>query len=328
MPNPNHVTELINMSDNLVEKVTEETELTETVETEQQEAAAADLAEGLTQEPAEEAIETIGLDDLVGETKAQDEAEDEHQKQLNNAYAKGRVTRKRLKHLEEQINQGNIPEELAFKPQEPKSAPQLSDFQSRLYDDFDGEPLVMVEAYKEAVREHEKSHQSVAQQEEAHNAQVKQYLAMQNQAEENFIGNVERLQKVIPTIDTGLQKAEQLLGETDFNAIRDVVGDNAPLVLGLIGTNKDVQANLMQAVQGGQTSLIKYLTRLEDDAVKRLPQKTISKAPSDTPLSGGTSKTIDYDAEIQKVKNDPKLRGMPAVKKLKELRAAKAALHK
>ena len=325
MPNPNHVMELINMSDNLVEKVTEETELTETVETEQQEAAAADLAEGLTQEPAEEAIETIGLDDLVGETKAQ---ADDEQKEKNKLYAQNRVMSKKLKHLEEQIDKGVIPEEYAFKPQEAQPEPDLADFQSRLYDDFEGDTNLMLAHFNEAQRKHSQTHQSVSQQKEAHTAQLKQQLAIAKQAEESFIGNVERLQKVIPTIDTGLQKAEQLLGETDFNAIRDVVGDNAPLVLGLIGTNKDVQANLMQAVQGGQTSLIKYLTRLEDDAVKRLPQKTISKAPSDTPLSGGTSKTIDYDAEIQKVKNDPKLRGMPAVKKLKELRAAKAALHK
>ncbi len=325
MPNPNHVTELTNMSDTLVEKVTEENEAIEASVSEQLESAAVDDVEGSTQEPAEETVETIGLDDLVGETKAQ---ADDEQKEKNKLYAQNRVMSKKLKHLEEQIDKGVIPEEYAFKPQQAQPEPELADFQSRLYDDFEGDTNLMLAHFNEAQRKYSQSHQSVSQQEEAHKAQLKQQLAMAQQAEESFLGNVERLQKVIPTIDTGLQKAEQLLGETDFNAIRDAVGDNAPLVLGLIGTNKDVQANLMQAVQGGQTSLIKYLTRLEDDAVKRLPQKTISKAPSDTPLSGGTSKTIDYDAEIQKVKNDPKLRGMPAVKKLKELRAAKAALHK
>ena len=68
---------------------------------------------------------------------------------------------------------------------------------------------------------------------------------------------------------------------------------------------------------------MQYITRLGDGAVSRLPQKTVSRAGGESPLSGGSHKTIDFDAEIAKVGSDPKLTGMERINKIKELRAQK-----
>jgi len=282
------------MSDNLVDEVTEETDVVEEVVDEQLDSLAGDDAEDSTQEAAEETIETISINDLGGETQAQSEEEDKHQKELNNAYAKTRKAKKRLKQLEEQVESGTLPQEFAYKPQEVKPEPQLAEFQNRLYDDFEGDANLMLAHFNEARRQHDASNQSDKQAMQAHNDSLREQIRLEREAEERFQTNVEQFAAVVPDLDDGLAKAEKLLGEQDFNSVRSIVGDNAPLVLGLIGANKDVQNGLQQAVFNATqtqnpTELIKYLTRLEDKVSSGLPRNKISKAKAETPLSGSAN---------------------------------------
>ena len=276
------------MSDNLVDEVTEENDVVEEVVDEQLDSLAGDDAEDSTQEAEEETIETISINDLGGETQAQSEEEDKHQKELNNAYAKTRKAKKRLKQLEDQVESGTLPEQFAYKPQEVKAEPQLAEFQNRLYDDFEGDPNLMLAHFNEARRQHEASHQSDKQAMQAHNDSLREQIRLEREAEERFQTNVEQF-------------------EQDFNSVRSIVGDNAPLVLGLIGANKEVQNGLQQAVFNATqtqnpTELIKYLTRLEDKVSSGLPRNKISKAKAETPLSG--SANVDqYDKQLKNIES-------------------------
>jgi hypothetical protein len=167
----------------------------------------------------------------------------------------------------------------------------------------------------------------LATQEQSHNEQLLKQVQADKVADEQFISSIDGLRGRIPDIDQSLEKAEAVLGVNDFEAIRGFVGGNAALVLGVIGANAEVQAELSEAAATGHTpTLIKYLTRLEDRIVSNLPSKTVSKAGGETPLGGGSGSMIDYDAEIAKVFNDPAMKGMKGVNRIKELRAARDSL--
>ncbi len=323
------------MSDNLVDEVTEENDVVEEVVDEQLESPAGDDAEDSTQETAEETIETISINDLGGETQAQSDEEDKQkqQKELNNVYARTRKAKKRLKQLEEQVESGTLPQEFAYKPQEAKPEPQLAEFQNRLYDDFEGDSNLMLAHFNEARRQYDASHQSDKQAMQAHNDSLREQIRLEREAEERFQANVEQFAAVVPDLDDGLAKAEKLLGEQDFNSVRSIVGDNAPLVLGLIGANKDVQNGLQQAVFNATqaqnpTELIKYLTRLEDKVSSGLPRNKISKAKAETPLSG--SPNVDqFEKQLKNIeagkgeyKNLSAFEKRTAIRKLQKEREA------
>jgi len=315
------VTETINMSDAESREVSQENEVIETEATEQLDLPAGEQAEGSTQESTEETFEPIDLNDLVSETKAED---DSTKKQLDNAHAKARVYRNKLKQLEDQVSKGEIHSEYAFKGEDVGQEPTLDSFQSRLYDDFEGSTELMLAHFNEARRIYDSKTQGVSTQREQHLEQVKQSIKLEQEAADRFDTQTESFKKYVPDIDDSLAKAEKLLGEADFNAIRGVVGDNAPLVLGVIGENKDVQLALQEAAAtGNQAHLIKYLTRLEDRVSNNLPRKTVSKAGSESPLSGSVSKNIDYDAEIARISSDPSIKAMDRVNQIKELRRQK-----
>ena len=312
------------MSDAESREGSQEVDLSQLDTSEQLEPSADGQVEDSTQEPTEEVFETVELNDLVGETKA--ESDDEKEK--NKLYASNRVMSKKLKQLEEQVSQGNIPSEFAFNPDDIGEEPSIKDYQARLYDEFDGSEAIMIAKYQEDLRKFERKTQGISTQREQHLDNIKQHIQAQNDAISQFEADTENLRKFVPNIDDGLAKAEQLLTPADFNAIRKAAKANAPLVLGLIGTNKQAQIGLAKAVEEQASgrddfAVVQYITRLGDGAVRRLPQKTVSRAGGESPLSGGSHKTIDFDAEIAKVGSDPKLTGMERINKIKELRAQK-----
>jgi hypothetical protein len=312
------------MSGTEVELGSQDIEQTEALANEQLSALGNDEAEGSTQESAEEAIEQVSINDLAGETKALDS-----EKKTNNLYAQNRVMSRKLKELESQIEAGNLPPEHAFKPVEKGDRPKLTDFvnDTRLYDEFNGSEALALASFNEAKEEWAESRSSLATQEQSHNEQLLKQVQADKVADEQFIASIDGLRGRIPDIDQSLEKAETVLGVNDFEAIRGAVGGNAALVLGVIGANAEVQAELSEAAATGHTpTLIKYLTRLEDRIVSNLPSKTVSKAGGETPLGGGSGSMIDYDAEIVKVYNDPAMRGMKGVNRIKELRAARDSL--
>ena len=304
-------------------EVSQEIERAETLATEQLSELGSEQVEDSTQEAAEETLEQVSINDLVGETQAQDA----DQKEKNRLYAENRVKSRQLKELKAQVESGQLPPDLAYKPEEESKEPQLVDFQSRLYDDFDGDTTLMSLAYQEALRKYDRHQETVSRQSREHVERVQSQLQADTEADAKFVSQVEAMRSQIPEIDESLIAAERLLGVQDFEAIRKTVGDNAPLVLGVIGTNRQVQAELAQVTaKRSLPELVRYLTRLEDKVLSNLSRKTVSKAQGESPLSGGTSSITDFDAEIAKVLNDPAMRGMKGVKRIKELRAQKASL--
>ncbi len=304
-------------------EVSQEIEQTETLATEQLSELGSEQVEDSTQEAAEETLEQVSINDLVGETQAQDE----EQKERNRLYAENRVKSKQLKELKAQVESGQLPPDLAYKPQEESQEPQLVDFQSRLYDDFDGDTTLMSLAYNEALRKYDRQQEAVSRQSREHVERVQAQLQADTEADAQFVSQVEALRGQIPEIDESLIAAERLLGVQDFEAIRKTVGSNAPLVLGVIGADRKVQAELAQATAtGDMPALVRYLTRLEDKIVNNMSRKTVSKATGETPLAGGSQSMIDYDAEIIKVMNDKSMTGMERVKRKHELEAQRDSL--
>ena len=245
-------------------EVSQEIERAETLATEQLSELGSEQVEDSTQEAAEETLEQVSINDLVGETQAQDA----DQKEKNRLYAENRVKSRQLKELKAQVESGQLPPDLAYKPEEESKEPQLVDFQSRLYDDFDGDTTLMSLAYQEALRKYDRQQEAVSRQSREHVERVQSQLQADTEADAKFVSQVEAMRSQIPEIDESLIAAERLLGVQDFEAIRKTVGDNAPLVLGVIGTNRQVRAELAQATaRGSMPELVRYLTRLEDKVI-------------------------------------------------------------
>jgi len=312
------------MSDSIVELGSQEVEQAEAVADEQLSALGNDDAEGSPQESVEEAVEQVSIDDLMGETKAPDD----EQAKKNNLYAQNRIMSKKLKQLEQAVETGRLPEDYAYKSEANVSEPDLKDFQSRLYDDYEGDTNLMLAHYQDSIRKFERHTSNETKAQEQHNERVRQDVLSRKANDEAFIASIEQHKAIVPNLDQSLIKAEEKLGVNDFEAVRGALSnDIAPLVLGVIGTNDKVYGELVEAAQAGQLATIQYLTRLEDKIKGNLSSKnTVSKAGGESPLTGGNSSVIDYDAEIQKVLQDPKMRGMKGVNRLKELRKAKASL--
>lgn len=310
------------MSDAEVEKVSQDVEQIESEDTEQHLLTGVDSVEDSTQESAEE-TQTVSLNELVGETKA----DDSEQRERNKLYAQNRVMSRKLKQLEAQAEANQLPPEHAFKPVDDVVEPKLTDFQNRLYDDFEGDANLMLAHFNEARRQYDSAGVAVKAQQDQHNKKVLANVREQQARAESFIANVEKTRKLVPDIDDSLVKAEDMLGAQAFENIRNEVGENAPLVLAVLGSDKKKFNELAELNQNGTVNqIIRFLTRLEDDIVSKLPSKnTISKARGETPLSGGTGSVIDYDAEISKVFNDPKMKGMKGVNRVRELRAQRDA---
>ncbi len=312
------------MSDETVELGSQEVEQAEATADEQLSALGNDDAEGSPQESVEEVVEQVSIDDLMGETKAPDD----EQAKKNNLYAQNRIMSKKLKQLEQAVETGKLPEDYAYKSESNVSEPDLKEFHSRLYDDYDGDIDLMKLHFQQALRKYDQHASNETKAQEQHNERVRQDVLARKANDEAFIASIEQHKAIVPNLDQSLIKAEEKLGVNDFEAVRGALSnDIAPLVLGVIGTNDKVYGELVEAAQKGQLATIQYLTRLEDKIKGNLNSKnTVSKAGGESPLSGGNSSVIDYDAEIQKVLQDPKMRGMKGVNRLKELRKAKASL--
>jgi hypothetical protein len=285
------------------EQMAQDESTIEQVDVEQLAEAGADATELSTQDNAEAEIEQISAADLAGSQPETDEAD----KERNKLYAENRVAKKRLKELERQVDSGNIPDSYAFKPSETVERPKLTEYvnEERLYSEFNGSEALALAAYNEAKELYSEKNGSVESERVAHAESVKRQIAAQMAAENAFDESIAKHSKVVNNIDTSLERAESLLGERDFNTVRDIVGgDNAALVLATIGANDKVQAEFMevasQAIQTGNINLMgKHLARLEDRIVSNLPSaKTISTAASENPVGGDGADLSDLDKKM------------------------------
>ena len=241
------------------EQMAQDESTIEQVDVEQLAEAGADAAELSTQDNAETEIEQISAADLAGSQPETDEAD----KERNKLYAENRVAKKRLRELEKQVDSGNIPESYAFKQSETVERPMLTDYvnEERLFSEFIGDSAVALAAYNEAKESYSEKNGSVESERAAHAESVKRQIAAQMAAETAFDESIAKHSKVVNNIDASLERAESLLGERDFNTVRDIVGgDNAALVLATIGANDKVQAEFMevanQAIQTGNINLM------------------------------------------------------------------------
>jgi len=289
--------------DNVEQKIKEEAQEID-ISVEQLADAGAKAAEDQTHDPVDSEIEQIDVEALAGTQPEKKEAEKEH----NRLYAENRVKTKRLRQLQAQLENGVIPESHAFKPQEAKEKPKLDDFVKgdRFYDDFNGNEAIALAAYQEAKEEWQSGSKSVDAQKEEHLATLRERTMAEIAREEAFDESVAKFGKSVKGLDDSLSKAEKLLGERDFIAVRDVIGDNAALVLAVIGSNAKEQRDFLAvadkaAVTGDPTAIIKHLTLLEHRVLSNFPSaKTISNAASEKPVGGGEKVDSNLDALIDK----------------------------
>lgn len=274
------------------EQMTNDQESSEQIDASQLAEAGASDSTDTTQVDAETdkvEVEQIDLEALAGSQPETTE------KERNNLFAANRVKTKRLKELEAQLEAGNIPQGHEFKPEGQGEKPKVADFVNDdvLYDKFGGSENVALAAYQEAKEDWNAHGTTVGNQTTAHNKQMADNVRFQIAQEETFEGNIDKHRKTIKGLDDSLASAEKIYGEGDFNAIRDAVGDNAPLVLAVLGSNNGERDALAAAVAtNNQAHIIKHLTRLEDKILNNLPSvNKISKANSETPLGGGSNDT-------------------------------------
>ena len=297
------------MSDQEIDQLDQESEVVEAVTEEQDLALESADTDNSSQELEEAEAATVNLADLVGETEAQDD--DQETKQHNASFARERVRQskqlqkkqEKLEQLQAQIEQGQEPAGFEFKAKEATPRPMFDDYKARLYDEFEGSEALMLAKLSEDTELWKESNQSISTQRDEHRQKSLDNVAAMKAVEDKFAEDVETVKAIAPTIDSDIDNAHTLLGDSDFNAIRNYIGKNSPLVLGVIGASKATQAELADVVaMGSYSELTKYLTRLEDKVVKNLPKKThVSQAKAEEPISGGASSAFNVDKEIAKI---------------------------
>lgn len=318
------------MSGETIEKLDQENEVIEAVAEEQDLALESADTDDSSQESEEAEAATVNLADLVGETETQED--DLDAKQNNASFARARVRQskqlqkkqEKLDQLQAQIEQGQEPAGFEFKAKEATPEPMLDDFigDDRLYGEFKGEAAIALAKYNEAHSQWVRSNQSISTQRDEHRQKSLDNVAAMKAVEGKFAEDVETVKAIAPTIDSDIDSAHTLLGDSDFNAIRNYIGKNSPLVLGVIGASKATQAELADVVaMGSYSELTKYLTRLEDKVVKNLPKKThVSQAKAEEPISGGASSAMNLDKEIAKINKRTDLTAFDKAKQRKELK--------
>ena len=297
------------MSDQEIDQLDQDNELIEAVTEEQDLALESADTDDSSQESEEAEAATVNLADLVGETEAQDD--DLETKQHNASFARERVRQskqlqkkqEKLEQLQAQIEQGQEPAGFEFKAKEATPRPMFDDYKARLYDEFEGSEALMLAKLSEDTELWKESNQSISTQRDEHRQKSLDNVAAMKAVEDKFAEDIETVKAIAPTIDSDIDNAHTLLGDSDFNAIRNYIGKNSPLVLGVIGASKATQAELADVVaMGSYSELTKYLTRLEDKVVKNLPKKThVSQAKAEEPISGGASSAFNVDKEIAKI---------------------------
>ena len=297
------------MSDQEIDQLDQDNELIEAVTEEQDLALESADTDDSSQESEEAEAATVNLADLVGETEAQDD--DQETKQHNASFARERVRQskqlqkkqEKLEQLQAQIEQGQEPAGFEFKAKEATPRPMFDDYKARLYDEFEGSEALMLAKLSEDTELWKESNQSISTQRDEHRQKSLDNVAAMKAVEDKFAEDVETVKAIAPTIDSDIDNAHTLLGDSDFNAIRNYIGKNSPLVLGVIGASKATQAELADVVaMGSYSELTKYLTRLEDKVVKNLPKKThVSQAKAEEPISGGASSAFNVDKVIAKI---------------------------
>lgn len=297
------------MSDQEIDQLDQDNELIEAVTEEQDLALESADTDDSSQESEEAEAATVNLADLVGETEAQDD--DQETKQHNASFARERVRQskqlqkkqEKLEQLQAQIEQGQEPAGFEFKAKEATPRPMFDDYKARLYDEFEGSEALMLAKLSEDTELWKESNQSISTQRDEHRQKSLDNVAAMKAVEDKFAEDIETVKAIAPTIDSDIDNAHTLLGDSDFNAIRNYIGKNSPLVLGVIGASKATQAELADVVaMGSYSELTKYLTRLEDKVVKNLPKKThVSQAKAEEPISGGASSAFNVDKEIAKI---------------------------
>ena len=308
------------MSDvDTVEQANQEQEPIEQVTNEQLAEAGADAAELSTQDSAEDVTEQIDLEDLAGEAKAQG---DEQVKAHNAAMASKRhhlskqikSKEDQLNQLEQQLEQGVLPQGYEFKPQnEASERPNLDSYKSRLFDDYEGDTSLMLAYFKEDVRKYEEANQGIDAQRQSHIDDVKADINRERKANEQFIKKTDEFRAIVPNIDDGLNGFNEKLIEARgvevanrlMPQLRDNIGKNAPLVLAAIGMNdKNFDGLIDAANTGGDVGVTRFLTRLEDRLINGLPSaKTISTAASENPVGGDGAIGNDYEKILKDIES-------------------------
>jgi len=316
------------MSDQEIDQLDQDNELIEAVAEEQDLALESADTDNSSQELEEAEAATVNLADLVGETEAQDD--DQETKQHNASFARERVRQskqlqkkqEKLEQLQAQIEQGQEPAGFEFKAKEATPRPMFDDYKARLYDEFEGSEALMLAKLGEDTELWKESNQSISTQRDEHRQKSLDDVAAMKAVEDKFAEDIETVKAIAPTIDSDIDNAHTLLGDSDFNAIRNYIGKNSPLVLGVIGASKATQAELADVVaMGSYSELTKYLTRLEDKVVKNLPKKThVSQAKAEEPISGGASSAFNVDKEIAKINKRTDLTAFDKAKQRKELK--------
>jgi hypothetical protein len=322
------------MSDQEIDQLDQESEVIEAAAEEQDLALESADTDDSSQDSEEAEAATVNLADLVGETEAQDD--DQETKQHNASFARERVRQskqlqkkqEKLDQLQAQIEQGQEPAGFEFKAKEATPEPMLDDFieDEILFGKFKGEPAIALAKYNEAHSQWVRSNQSISTQRDEHRQKSLDNVAAMKAVEDKFAEDVETVKAIAPTIDSDIDNAHTLLGDSDFNAIRNYIGKNSPVVLGVIGASKATQAELADVValskaQKSPIELQKYLTRLEDKVVNNLPKKThVSQAKAEEPISGGASSAFNVDKEIAKINKRTDLTAFDKAKQRSELK--------
>ena len=157
-------------------------------------------------------------------------------------------------------------------------------------------------AFNEAKDDWAEGKGSVTESQAAHNEAFHAQTAQMLEQEKAFEAKTDEYRKTVKGIDVSLDSAEEFLGPKDFLHVREMIGENAPLVLAVLGSNPSEQQAYINALHTGNiNNVVKHLARLEDKVLSNLPSaKTISKAASESPVQGSGTVDKGLEAKIEK----------------------------
>lgn len=239
----------------------------------------------------------IDLDSMT--TGTQTPTEVESKRELNRSHAELRIKQKEAKRKLEENKFSPDNAEL----KKPKRIDFVND--TRLYDEFGGNADVARAAYEDAVDDYnEQVNSSVATQRNDTQAEHDR-LEQINTTEEKFETEAVKVSKRVKGFDVKIQKAEEYLTYNGSLAIKQMYPDSAPLMLALLGSNRELATNIA-SIQDPQL-LYRELAKLESQAQKAMtPKKTLSTAPEETAVAGDIGAIDSLEKALDAAADDPK----------------------
>lgn len=261
------------------------------------------LLEDTTEPSGEEAVESevpnsddVQDEDLIDVNSLAESHLQEEERKRNRAFAKNRVTQKKLKEEVQRLQSQTVEADVSD-----LKKPRRTDFLTpQALEQYDFDKDLAMAAFEDALDDY---NDQVGMRRNQANQGMQERTETLNQQiliEEDFDQHAEKISKRIPDLDLKIDNAAKVIPSEGILAIKQLYGETAPLVLATLGSDLSYTSRLWEQ---DQITVLRALEKLNDKCLKTLSsaEKQVSMAPSETPVkSNSAPATANIEAAMKK----------------------------